>query len=188
MAVSLAQTQGTDSLADAARAYLFGSPAASWLTLSLLVFILSGELYHRAFAADAPRLGLVRAGDFVSAASAMALAISLMHLGDVMLAIVAGALLGGGKLGSALSPGGNWIVAIETGVDRPTAKRISFDGFRIAVILSRIPTLVLLASETLRIATSETPLTTAILPAIMIGCFLIWLRADILLMSDENVK
>lgn len=177
---SLLEVQDSTSWAEAVQAALFGSPAASWLTLALLIFIVGGEVYHRALSDPTPRKGLVRAGDALAALAA-ALAVSLIYLGDFVLALAAGVLLGGGRLGSALAPDGAWIIAVEAGVGRPNRTRVTFDGFRMASMLSRAPTLALLALEILRVILNGGPFSDATLPAVMFMCFLIWLRADILL-------
>ena len=178
---SILETRGSSSLGEALLSYLPNNPAASWLTVSLVLFIVAGKYYRRAFIAETPRPDLVRIGDYVSALAGAALAVSLVHLGDVALAIVAGVLLGGGRLGSAPAPGGACRVTL------PTARRgaISFDVFRVAVIASRAPTLVLLAIEIARAFTTAVPIGTATFPGIMFGCFLLWLRAGILLMRLE---
>lgn len=172
VAVLLAPRAGEAETAfGAVIAHLAGSAAAATLSLALIIFFISGEVYFRAWRASPPRIALVRLGDLLSAAGALTLAVSLALLGDVALAIVSTVLLAGGKLGSAAMPRAEWIVS-PPGL--PT-----FDPFRWSVILSRLPAILGLVGA---IFLASAPLGVTAQQSILLGCYLLWLRADWLLL------
>ena len=168
---------------DAVRAYLIGSPGATWLTVAILVFFMSGEVYHRAWSGKVPNVRLVRAGDGLSALGAAALTVSLSYFGDQFLAIVAGTLLFGGKFGNAVAPSGAWWVNVPVPPRASTAHAIRFDVLRVAVVLSRFPSLAALGAEIAHHRLDAAPLSNSVLLVIMFLCFLIWLRADLMLLD-----
>ena len=98
------------------------------------------------------------------------LTVALVIFGDILLAIISGVLLAGGKFGSAFVP------------DGPLSRR-----FRQAVLLSRLPAVAALGVEFLREvadATPETPVAAIVMPIVMILSYLIWARADWLLLRS----
>jgi hypothetical protein len=177
LAVQIAQ-RGTDTGPMAAvYAYLFGNPGATWLTVAMLIFFVGGEVYHRAWAGRAvPDQRLNRLGDLISSVGALAITAALVYFGDLLLALVAGTLLTGGKLGTALLPA------------RPTALNHRMQQWlRGAVVLSRFPSLIALAATVVHIVLSSgTSPIEAVLPAIMMFCFGLWLWADLLLLKGAK--
>ncbi len=151
--------------------YLFGSPGSTTLSAAIFMFLVSGEFYHRAWAGGAPPdARLNHLGDLVSGVASLVLTAALVIFGDIFLAIVSGILLAGGKFGSAFVP------------DGPLSSR-----FRQAVLFSRFPALAALAVQFLReasTATPDTPLAATAMPAVMILSYLIWARADWLLLKS----
>ena len=101
----------------------------------------------------------------------MTLAVSLALLGDIALAILSTVLLAGGKLGSAAMPRAEWIV------DLPGLSK--FDPFRWSVILSRLPAILGLV---VAIFLASAPIGVTLQQSILLGCYLLWLRADWLLL------
>lgn len=159
-------------------AYFFGSPGASWLTMAICIFLVSGETYHRAWqGGPPPDLWLNRAGDLLSALGAAALTVALVHFGDLMLALVSGTLLVGGKLGTAILPerdGATGGACLWTTLCRR------------AVVASRLPAILALTVDLASALAGAQALTPALLgPAVMILCHLIWIRADLLLMRPR---
>jgi hypothetical protein len=152
---------------DAAMGYLAGSAAALWITLAMVVFFWGGEVYHRAWARGfPPDPTLNRQGDALSGLGALALGAGLFLTGQPVLAATAGLMHAAGKFGSA------W-PALGFG-------RVSGDAFRLAVVASRAPAILLVLMDLGRImgggAGSPAPL------MLLLACYLIWLRADILLL------
>lgn len=186
LGIQISQLEDGATVWGAVRMYFVGSPGASWLTVAIVIFFMSGEIYHRAWMGDRPILGLVRSGDYLSALGAAALTVSLLYLGDILLALAAGSLLFGGKLGNAMSPSGTWPLRLEFPALTGSTRCIQFDVFRVAVVLSRLPSLAALGVQAGRTVLGGAPILDALLPAIMILCFLIWLRADLLLMETED--
>ena len=162
---------GAAGLLEVARHYLFGSPGSTTLSASIFIFLIAGELYHRAWLNGSPpdaRLNYL--GDLLSGVASLVLMVALMMFGDIFLAILSGVLLAGGKFGSAFVPHG------------PIASR-----FRQVVLLSRVPAVAALAIQLFRevlIATPETPLAAIAMPVVMILSYLIWARADWLLLKS----
>lgn len=161
---------GQESFAKALYAHLMGSPEAVWLTTAMILFIVSGEIYHRAYQASAqPKL--LAWADFVSGVAAIALTVALVMLGDKTAALLAGCMLSFGKLGSAFLP----IFARNGGA--------RFDRIlRLTVIASRAPSILSLGMAVAPAIWGSIPMQTALLPLIMIICFLLWLWADLLLL------
>lgn len=173
---------GTDAVA-ALQSYFFGSPGASWLTLAIAIFLVSGEAYHRAWRrGPLPQMRLNRLGDLLSALGAAALTVSLVHFGDVLLAVASGTLLAGGKLGTAVFP--------ESHGAPKTANRLPA-LFRGAVILSRAPAILALSVQVLNEFSAPggaTRFADVIAPAVMLLCYFIWARADLMLLAAGRVK
>jgi hypothetical protein len=163
---------GDASVLAAVRQYLVGSPAASALTLAILVFFVSGEFYHRAWAHGFPpdRRGNWW-GDFLSGVAALILTFALAAFGDLLLALASGLLLAAGKFGSALRPED---YATPDGDPWP-------DRFRWAVVASRAPAILALAVELARGPATDAPRGAAAMTAVMLVCYLLWTRADLLL-------
>lgn len=175
IALQVAGTLGHGSVLAAVRHYLVGSPAATALTLAILIFAWSGEKYYQAwqhgFPPD-PRLNWW--GDFLSGVAAIVLTFALAAFGDLWLALASGLLLAVGKFGSALVP------------EEPTRPADRWPlVFRLAVFLSRGPAVVALLLELGRIlGTGGFAFDgAAVMPAVMLVCYCLWARADILLLA-----
>lgn len=164
--------------------YLIGSPGAIALTCAMLVFFLAGELYHRAWQGleAEPDTRLNRWADFTSGIGALLLAVSLTYFGNIWLAITSTVLLAGGKFGSSVVAERGWPVRIEFKMQRATTGSMTFDGFRAAVVLSRVPAILSLASVLVATTFSHADFGLGeTQSAILLLCFTIWTRADILL-------
>ncbi len=165
---------GQSNVSVAIRENLIGSPASVWLTGSMLIFLISGELYHRSWQRrGGPDPRLIQLGDLVSGIAAVALTVALVWLGDAAIALFAGLLLAGGKLGSAVLPT----------FDLPRqglAERV----FRSTVLASRVPSIIALAVTIVRGGDAPQEV---ILSAIIILCFFLWLWADLLLLWNGRV-
>lgn len=162
------------SVTGAMREYAFGNPTASWLTLAILTFIIAGELYHRAWAESATRKDrLVQMADGISAIAAVFLSFSLASSGEVWLAIVAGVLLAGGKLGSAVLP----VLGLST-----SPRSLLDQMCRWVVVASRVPSIFVLGIQVVQLHSESALVTQAFLPVTMIVCFLLWVAADLALM------
>ncbi|MEM9230950.1 MAG: hypothetical protein AAGB10_15215 [Pseudomonadota bacterium] len=166
---------GRTTLQAAVLQYFVGTTEAAWLSLSMLIFILAGVIYGRAYRVP-PRAGkrLVQYADLVAGLAAIPFTLSLIMIGEGTIALVAGAMLGVAKLGSAVLP--VFGLHHEAAID---------EAFRKLVILSRLPSiLALLWAIGLTIAQSG-PMADAVLPVIMTICFFLWLWADLLLISKR---
>jgi hypothetical protein len=173
LAVVAAEAPSLRTGARAALDHLAGSASALSVTLAMLIFFVSGEAYHRAWAGGfPPDKALNRRGDVLSGYGALALGLGLFLLGQPVLAATAGLMHAFGKFGSALH--------------RPDpAARASHwpDPFRTAVLLSRVPAIVLvLAAIAVALAAPGGPHPMAIAaPGLLLVCYLLWARADLLL-------
>ena len=178
--IATASSGGQDAsgaVLEGLRSYLVGSPGAAALTLATLIFIVAGEMYRRAWSNGLPPDRILnRRGDFLSAGAAIVLTFALAAFGDVILAFASGLLLAAGKIGSALVPEG--YEAVER---NPWPRR-----FRLLVVASRVPALVSLAIEFVGPLVSQdaVPVGELILTLVMLVCFLLWTRADLLLMRS----
>jgi hypothetical protein len=175
IAVQLAQAPGEMSAAGAVANYLTGDISGVMLTIATLVFMLSGEAYHRAWANGfPPDPALNRLGDLTSGIGALALGVGLLMLGQPILAATSGLLHAFGKFGSALH--------------RPNAASL-YDWqwiFRAVVIESRVPAILAALIELARLApglAEGAPLIPLVTPAALLICYLIWTKADILLLK-----
>ncbi len=150
--------------------FFVGSGTAVCLTLANLMFFVSGESYHRAWAKGAPpdpRLN--RRGDVLSGYGAIFLGFGLVLLGQPLLALFSGALHAGGKFGSALqSEFGLW-------------PRKWPDLFRTAVLVSRAPALI---AAGLGVAhwQSNIPIPDLIALIGLLASYLLWSIADLKLL------
>jgi hypothetical protein len=169
---------GSGLVLAAVRQYFVGSPGATALTLAIGVFFVSGEMYHRAWSRGFPpdrRMNWW--GDFLSGAAAIVLTLALAAFGDVLLAVASGLLLAAGKFGSALRP-----EDYTAPCDDPWPNR-----FRVAVLASRVPALAALALELVRLFGAAAPATgSLVMTAVMIACYLLWARADLLLFAGST--
>ena len=156
-------------------AYLFGNVATSCLTLSILLFFLGGEAYHRAFDGETNRnQNLVKLGDFLSGIAAVVLTLALVQFGETRFAIAAGLLLAGGKFGSVIFP------------DKPGESSGTMGvpyAFRMMVVASRLPSIAALGITLYNYAFRGGDLTDTMLAMILLICYLLWLAADCLLIA-----
>jgi hypothetical protein len=157
--------------------YFVGSPSAVTLTVATIVFLISGEVYHRAWAAGrgAADPALNQIADVLSAIGATALTVSLMFLGQWLLALASGLLIVGGKLGSALlcddrARLGFWPAAWV-------------DPFRGAVLAGRLPGIAATGIDLgFRVLHwNDGSVALLVQPAVLIVCYLLWIKADLLL-------
>jgi hypothetical protein len=159
----------------AAADYLAGSASAICITLAMLIFFWGGEVYHRAWAHGfPPDDALNRRGDLLSGWGALVLGAGLFMIGQPMLAATAGLLHAIGKFGSALQK--------PDRLFRPSGP----DPFRLTVLASRAPALVLVLGDiagVLRAPGGGTAITLAP-PVLLLTCYVIWARADILLFKS----
>jgi hypothetical protein len=158
------------------RDHFLGSPAATALSVAMVIFFISGEVYHHAWrGAGGPNPARVRLGDLLSTFGALALAVSLVLVGNVLLAVTSTVLLAGGKLGSALMPQASWILRVP-GLP-------AFDPFRIAVLASRLPAFLAIGVALLSPLISGAPASTAVVTqqVTLLVCYGLWTRADLLL-------
>lgn len=173
-ALSLYGAWGQETVFEVLHGYLVGSSGAAALTLALVVFLISGEIYHHAARPNALPT-LLPWADLISGLAAIALTMALLWLGEAMAAWVAGVMLVTGKLGSAALPVfgmRNWARLARL--------------LRLTVVASRLPSLASLGRGVLTALRGEVPLEDVLLPSIMILCFLLWLWADLLLLLRDD--
>jgi hypothetical protein len=155
--------------------YFLGSLGATAITLAMLIFFWSGEHYYRAWANGAPPdARLNRMGDISSGWGALALGLGLFLLGQPVLAATAGLMHAAGKFGSTLP------LAVQNRV--PYGPR----AFRLTVAASRVPAIVivLIEMEKALIGTPAQPLAAS---ALLLLCYLLWLKADLALLPSAAV-
>jgi hypothetical protein len=168
--ISLQILHGQSSVAQTALDYLFGNASALWLTLATLIFMVSGEAYYRAWKNGFPPIAKLNWwGDFLSGFGALALGIALYLLGQPLLAATAGLLHAVGKFGSAF-----YVQKSELHLDWHKV-------FRWLVVFSRMPALGATAVA-LIYAIGLGSLEAFGAPATLMVCYLLWLRADMLLL------
>lgn len=162
--------------AAAALDYLAGSGSAVAITLAMVVFFWSSEVYHRAWAADAPPdPDLNRLGDLLSGYGALILGLGLFLLGEPLLAATAGLLHALGKFGSAYH-----------GSLPERLTRLRPDPFRSTVLISRLPAILLVLIEIGK-GLAETQSGESLLaPQLLLVCYLLWARADLLLFRSGD--
>ncbi|MBC2835512.1 hypothetical protein [Paragemmobacter straminiformis] len=150
--------------------YLAGSLGATAITLAMLVFFWSGERYHRAWSKGAPPdARLNRTGDLSSGYGALLLGLGLLLLGQPVLAATSGLMHAAGKFGSALPP--------QVQARLPFGPR----AFRLIVVASRGPALVaVLLQAQAALATGGGQALAA--SALLVLCYMLWLRADLALL------
>lgn len=154
-----------------------GSDSAVALTIATLLFLWSGEIYHRAWSRGAvPDARLNRLGDFVSGVGALAFGVALYLLGQPVLAATAGLLHAFGKFGSSLH--------------QPGAPSLSGwpsawpDPFRSVVLISRVPAMAAAVLELLSAGRGSAGGIAE--PATLLICTLLWARADLLLFDSDR--
>ncbi|WP_431298326.1 hypothetical protein [Tabrizicola sp. BL-A-41-H6] len=161
-------THGASAVVD----YFVGSLGATAITLAMLIFFWSGERYHRAWAHGAPPdAAQNRLGDLSSGWGALALGLGLFLLGQPELAATSGLLHAAGKFGSALPP--------------RIQRRLPFgpNAFRLTVVASRVPALVAVLIEAEK-ATAGGPAQPLAASALLVLCYLLWLKADVALLRS----
>jgi len=164
-------------------AYFAGSPSAFAMSVATAIFVVSGETYHRAFQGAETNQGLYRFADLLSGLGALALGIALFTLGHPILAATAGLLHAAGKLGSAAMP-----VMPGTWTFWPSRWP---DPFRSAVVASRVPAMIAASADfwaSLNGAISGGPALAMVTPATLIVCYLLWAKADLLLIEDDFAR
>jgi hypothetical protein len=163
------QVKATPDLASMGQ-FFAGSNAALALTLANLVFIWSGEIYHRAWAQGAlPDAALNRRGDMLSGIGAIALGLGLLLLGQPVLALFSGLLHALGKFGSAADVGhlvSTWLWPKHWP-----------DLCRTAVLLSRAPAVAAAVVLLTHAATGAD----LIASAALLASYLLWSTADLML-------
>lgn len=166
----------SEHAARAAAVYLAGDAGGAMLTAATLVFMVSGEVYHRAWGNGfPPDIRLNRLADFLSGLGALALGASLFILGQPFLAATAGLLHALGKFGSAAHGSGpssplNW-------------PRL----FRLAVIASRGPAILAAVFQIVTLmpaALRDAALLPILAPSTLLLCYLLWVRADAFLLKN----
>lgn len=169
--LNLREVWDQSSIGQALYTHLIGSPEAAWLTMALILFLISGEIYHQGYQPGAAR-SLVAWGDFVSGIAAITLTVALVLLGDTAVALLAGFMLTLGKLGCAVAA---MFHAQEAGG--------LMRGLRFMAIASRIPSILALALAVAPVFAGSIPMDAVLLPLLMIVCFLLWFWADLLLLA-----
>lgn len=150
------------------RDYLVGSPGATALSLAVAIFFVSGEMYHRPWAHGAPPDATAnRWGDLLSGVAAVILTGALAFYGEPALALASGLLLAGGKLGNAV---------LSDATASPWPRRC-----RLAAMASRIPAIASLSLQLVMLAAQGAVAGAFVVPAIMLLCYGLWFRADLLL-------
>ena len=107
----------------------------------------------------------------------MVLTVAPAAFGDGLLAIASGLLLAAGKFGSALVPA-DYAAPGST----PWPNR-----FRAAVLASRLPATAALALELVHLHGSDAPppAGSLVMTTVMLVCYLLWARADLLLFAGS---
>lgn len=160
-----------DGAAKAIIDYLVGNPAALCISIATLIFTISGEAYHRAWAQGAPPIARLNTiGDVLSGAGALWLGLALLLLGQPFLAATAGLMHAFGKFGSAMLD--------------PAVKHAERRGmlFRKIVLYSRVPALVAMSVELVQ-SLQQGHVAQMFMSGTLIACYLLWAKADILLMK-----
>jgi hypothetical protein len=143
----------------------------------MLIFLASGECYHRAWLHGfPPNDPMNRAGDLLSGFGALALSVALVAFGQPLLALTSGVLLAGGKFGS--------LFARNEYAPRGPGRSAWPDRFRTAVLISRVPAILAVLAELGVVLVNygpETPAAAVIAPLSLFICYLLWSRADLLL-------
>jgi hypothetical protein len=167
--------------------YLAGNSAAIAMTAATTIFMVSGEVYHRAWnGQQQPRDDLNHLADFLSGLGAVCLGLALLAFGHPFLALTSGLLHSIGKFGSAWH--GPGVPALKRPARRP-------DPFRTLVLFSRLPAI---AAAGLELHASlfmgeagmggAGPVPHWTTPATLLVCYLLWSRADLLLFRSSRPK
>ncbi|MEM1077088.1 MAG: hypothetical protein AAGI09_01070 [Pseudomonadota bacterium] len=173
---------GTDVLVMALLTHLAGSGGAIAMSLAMVLFFISGEFYHRAYATPDTEAASenLKWADGLSGIAALFLAVSLVFFGEIWMAITSTILLAGGKFGNTVLPPNRSQMQIAYNTASGETRVRDIDVFRVAVVLSRIPAMLGLAMGLF----SQWPGLTLLgdgPTAILLGCYCLWLRADLLL-------
>lgn len=154
-----------------------GSPSAVALSVAMLIFFWSGEIYYQAWSKGfPPDADLNRRGDLLSGVGAIALGVGLLITGHPMLAATAGLLHAIGKFGSA------WGAPLTVAMWPSTWP----DLWRSLVLASRVPALIAaflsLVTEMVSVGAGITVAT----PLTLILCYLLWIKADLMLFESKG--
>jgi hypothetical protein len=181
LAVAAVEAPGGHALADAVTAVwgaLAGNPASAALTVATLIFLWSGEHYHRAWLSGfPPDVRMNQAADLSSGFGAVALGLGLALLADPILAVSSGALHAAGKFGSALGPRGD---------RRMIGHVFSLDDiYRGLVVVSRAPAIAITLWQIGGIVflDVDAAMDRRLLLVTMLGSYCLWAAADLLLMQ-----
>jgi len=183
--VAAARSSGSSALASVSQ-HFWGDPGAAALTLAAIIFFVSGELYHRAYAAGATSESsnhLLRAADASSGVAALGLAVALVWMGDTLMALLSTALLASGKFGNALARSGQWLIQVDATRTIGRSLHLQFDAFRLAVPMSRLPAILGLTLELLRASGDNASSLSSLQSMVLLLCYLLWLRADSMLLA-----
>jgi hypothetical protein len=170
LAFYMAAAAATQSTLEVTAFYFLGTISAVAITVARVLFIICGELYYHAWKAGFPPVPrLTFFGDFLSGVAALILGFGLFILGEPILAMASGVMQAIGKFGNALDN------------DKTNAHRQM--AYRFIVFFSRFPALILCALALTRAlpAALEGTWLPAAEAASFLVCYLIWLRADWLL-------
>jgi hypothetical protein len=171
--LAMADTAGLSGL-DAVAAYFVGTPATVAMTVATIVFLVAGEVYHQAWrGGERPDTTLNRIADVLSALGAIILAISLIAIGQPLLAMVGGLLIALGKLGSA--------VVGDSGANASFWPDYLPDFFRSTVLMGRMPGMAAAGLQLWHQLQSGGSGQSLIQPAALLICHFLWFRADMLL-------
>ncbi|MGB8817163.1 MAG: hypothetical protein WCC66_04490 [Rhizobiaceae bacterium] len=166
--LALQMVAASGGAGEAAASFFAGSASALWMTGATLIFMVSGEAYHRAwrfgFPPDKPMNWW---GDFLSGIGALALGMALFSLGQPLLALTAGLLHAIGKFGSALHGG-----SAEAGLNWPRL-------YRQAVVASRVPAIFAALLALINASNDQTMLA----PVTLLVCYALWVKADLMLLK-----
>lgn len=160
--------------------YFAGSIGTLSLTLSMIIFLIAGEYYHRACNSDVKfDQKLLQTGDFLSAIAAFISMFALVSFGQTHIALFAGSLLVIGKLGTAIFP--------------QRGKGTYFKGnvtniFRSLSIISRIPSIAALAYASFMLTENIRTTSELAISLVMLVCYILWLIGDIMLKNLDNGK
>jgi hypothetical protein len=180
--LAIGATAGTgQSGLDILIGYFAGSPASVALTGATMIFLVSGEMYHRAWSGrSVPDAGLNQFADVLSAVGGLLLTLGLVFVGQWVLAIPSGLLVIGGKLGSALFGDDSAVLDVWP--------KGWVDPFRGAVLAGRVPAL---AAAVLDLGVhlfrgSELGALAPVQPGGLVLCYMLWIRADYLLVAGAR--
>lgn len=161
--------------------YLVGSASATMMTLAMLIFLGSCVFYDRAFRTfPTPDLRLTRLADGVSCIGAIALGIGLLVLGEPLLALSSGLLHAWGKFGSATRKPGS------TGL--PGWPATWPDFYRTIVFASRFPAILAALLDFNGSLGARGHWTELAAPVVLLACYAVWAKADLLLFAAEQKR